>query len=135
MVHDPQVALETLISLGFERVLTSGCDSSALEGLSLIKKLAEQVSVPSAPLGHLCSSGFFLGIAWRQLLCGNPHFCEGAAVQELFPPTSGLALVCFPKSLWVGSLKSPAARADWAVLAHEKEGGKSRFQDRALAAI
>lgn len=63
MVHDPQVALETLISLGFERVLTSGCDSSALEGLSLIKKLAEQVSVPSAPLGHLCSSGFFLGIA------------------------------------------------------------------------
>uniref|UniRef100_A0A8B9BE56 Copper homeostasis protein cutC homolog n=1 Tax=Anser brachyrhynchus TaxID=132585 RepID=A0A8B9BE56_9AVES len=43
MVHDPQVALETLISLGFERVLTSGCDSSALEGLSLIKKLAEQV--------------------------------------------------------------------------------------------
>uniref|UniRef100_A0A8C4UBM2 Copper homeostasis protein cutC homolog n=1 Tax=Falco tinnunculus TaxID=100819 RepID=A0A8C4UBM2_FALTI len=46
MVHDPLVALETLISLGFERVLTSGCDSSALEGLSLIKRLAEQVSVP-----------------------------------------------------------------------------------------
>ncbi|KAK2536020.1 copper homeostasis protein cutC homolog isoform X2 [Columba livia] len=42
MVHDPVVALETLISLGFERVLTSGCDSSALEGLSLIKRLAEQ---------------------------------------------------------------------------------------------
>ncbi|NXP83048.1 CUTC protein, partial [Ramphastos sulfuratus] len=47
MVHDPVVALETLISLGFERVLTSGCDSSALEGLSLIKRLAEQV-MPSA---------------------------------------------------------------------------------------
>ncbi|NWH60048.1 CUTC protein, partial [Geococcyx californianus] len=46
MVHDPVVALETLISLGFERVLTSGCDSSALEGLSLIKRLAEQVSAP-----------------------------------------------------------------------------------------
>ncbi|NWQ72853.1 CUTC protein, partial [Columbina picui] len=46
MVHDPLVALETLISLGFERVLTSGCDSSALEGLSLIKRLAEQVSDP-----------------------------------------------------------------------------------------
>ncbi|NXW06868.1 CUTC protein, partial [Fregetta grallaria] len=46
MVHDPLVALETLISLGFERVLTSGCDSSALEGLSLIKRLAEQVGVP-----------------------------------------------------------------------------------------
>ncbi|KAM6390242.1 copper homeostasis protein cutC homolog isoform 5-T5 [Pluvialis apricaria] len=45
MVHDPVVALETLISLGFERVLTSGCDSSALEGLSLIKRLAEQVRI------------------------------------------------------------------------------------------
>ncbi|XP_029109697.1 copper homeostasis protein cutC homolog isoform X2 [Scleropages formosus] len=42
MVHDPVVALETLISLGFERVLTSGCDSSALEGLPLIKRLVEQ---------------------------------------------------------------------------------------------
>ncbi|NXS22673.1 CUTC protein, partial [Mystacornis crossleyi] len=47
MVHDPLVALETLISLGFERVLTSGCDSSALEGLSLIKRLAEQVMSPA----------------------------------------------------------------------------------------
>uniref|UniRef100_A0A674HVG5 Copper homeostasis protein cutC homolog n=1 Tax=Terrapene triunguis TaxID=2587831 RepID=A0A674HVG5_9SAUR len=42
MVHDPLVALETLVSLGFERVLTSGCDSSALEGLPLIKRLTEQ---------------------------------------------------------------------------------------------
>ncbi|NXU54345.1 CUTC protein, partial [Turnix velox] len=46
MVHNPLVALETLISLGFERVLTSGCDSSALEGLSLIKRLTEQVGDP-----------------------------------------------------------------------------------------
>uniref|UniRef100_A0AAR2IYM3 Copper homeostasis protein cutC homolog n=1 Tax=Pygocentrus nattereri TaxID=42514 RepID=A0AAR2IYM3_PYGNA len=43
MVHDPSVALETLVSLGFERILTSGCDSSALEGLPLIKRLVEQV--------------------------------------------------------------------------------------------
>ncbi|XP_028917024.1 copper homeostasis protein cutC homolog isoform X1 [Ornithorhynchus anatinus] len=42
MVHDPVMALETLITLGFERVLTSGCDSSALEGLPLIKRLTEQ---------------------------------------------------------------------------------------------
>ncbi|XP_063348152.1 copper homeostasis protein cutC homolog isoform X1 [Pelmatolapia mariae] len=42
MVHDPAVALEVLISLGFERVLTSGCDSSALEGLPLIKRLVDQ---------------------------------------------------------------------------------------------
>ncbi|XP_043111759.1 copper homeostasis protein cutC homolog [Puntigrus tetrazona] len=42
MVHDPAVALEALISLGFERILTSGCDSSALEGLPVIKRLVEQ---------------------------------------------------------------------------------------------
>ncbi|MGH0139360.1 UNVERIFIED_CONTAM: hypothetical protein FKN15_009700 [Acipenser sinensis] len=42
MVHDPVVAMDTLIALGFERVLTSGGDSSALEGLPLIKRLVEQ---------------------------------------------------------------------------------------------
>ncbi|KAK9963927.1 hypothetical protein ABG768_005146 [Culter alburnus] len=42
MVHDPVVALEALVSLGFERILTSGCDSSALEGLPVIKRLVEQ---------------------------------------------------------------------------------------------
>ncbi|XP_057591111.1 copper homeostasis protein cutC homolog isoform X3 [Hippopotamus amphibius kiboko] len=44
MVHDPMAALETLLTLGFERVLTSGCDSSALEGLPLIKRLIDQLS-------------------------------------------------------------------------------------------
>lgn len=43
MVLDPVIALETLISLGFQRVLTSGCDTSALEGLPLIKRLIDQV--------------------------------------------------------------------------------------------
>ncbi|XP_064125528.1 copper homeostasis protein cutC homolog isoform X2 [Loxodonta africana] len=42
MVRDPVAALETLLTLGFERVLTSGCDSSALEGLPLIKRLIDQ---------------------------------------------------------------------------------------------
>ncbi|KAM9808863.1 copper homeostasis protein cutC homolog [Syngnathus typhle] len=42
MVCDETVALETLVSLGFQRVLTSGCENSALEGLPLIKRLVEQ---------------------------------------------------------------------------------------------
>ncbi|XP_062070894.1 copper homeostasis protein cutC homolog isoform X5 [Lepus europaeus] len=42
MVQDPMAALETLLTLGFERVLTSGCDSSALEGLPLIKRLIDE---------------------------------------------------------------------------------------------
>ena len=47
MVHDPVAALETLLTLGFERVLTRGCDSSALEGLPLIKRLIDQVHMIS----------------------------------------------------------------------------------------
>ncbi|NXR09684.1 CUTC protein, partial [Semnornis frantzii] len=77
MVHDPVVALETLISLGFERVLTSGCDSSALEGLSLIKRLAEQV-MPSA---LNVTSWFFLpggGITERNL----QRILEGSTASE-----------------------------------------------------
>ncbi|XP_043568909.1 copper homeostasis protein cutC homolog isoform X2 [Chiloscyllium plagiosum] len=42
MVRDPMISLECLIALGFERVLTSGCDSTALEGLPTIKRLVEQ---------------------------------------------------------------------------------------------
>ena len=39
MVRDPFQALDTLASMGFSRVLTSGLDSTALEGLPLIKQL------------------------------------------------------------------------------------------------
>ncbi|NWI64469.1 CUTC protein, partial [Todus mexicanus] len=77
MVHDPLVALETLISLGFERVLTSGCDSSALEGLSLIKRLAEQV-MPSV---LYVTSEFFSpggGITERNL----QRILEGSTASE-----------------------------------------------------
>lgn len=39
MCEDPKATLDDLISLGFQRVLTSGQDTSALEGLPLIKEL------------------------------------------------------------------------------------------------
>ena len=41
MTRDPLTSLDTLISLGVERVLTSGQDSTALEGLPLISRLIE----------------------------------------------------------------------------------------------
>lgn len=44
MSRDPYEALETLISLGIERVLTTGQESSALEGLDLITELVRQAS-------------------------------------------------------------------------------------------
>ncbi|KAI8493815.1 hypothetical protein Bbelb_281620 [Branchiostoma belcheri] len=43
MVADPQQALEDVISLGCERLLTSGCDSTVLEGIPTLKnKLKKQ---------------------------------------------------------------------------------------------
>lgn len=42
MTPDPITALETLIELGVERVLTSGQDASVLEGLPLIAELVSQ---------------------------------------------------------------------------------------------
>jgi copper homeostasis protein len=42
MTVDPFAALETLIALGVERVLTSGQEESVLEGLPLLEKLMEQ---------------------------------------------------------------------------------------------
>ena len=43
MVRDHVSALETIIELGFHRVLTSGLDSTCLEGLPVIRELVEQV--------------------------------------------------------------------------------------------
>jgi copper homeostasis protein len=44
MSRDPQTALETLIELGLDRVLTSGQEASALEGLELITRLVQQAA-------------------------------------------------------------------------------------------
>lgn len=42
MVTDPQRALETLIELGINRVLTSGLEANALDGAETIKSLIQQ---------------------------------------------------------------------------------------------
>ena len=42
MSRDPESSLQALIGLGVERVLTSGCSTSALEGLPLLNKLVEK---------------------------------------------------------------------------------------------
>jgi copper homeostasis protein len=44
MSRDPHEVLETLISLGIDRVLTTGQESSALEGLDLITELVRQAA-------------------------------------------------------------------------------------------
>lgn len=42
MVSDPRQALEDIISLGFDRVLTSGCAPTAPEGVEMLRILHEQ---------------------------------------------------------------------------------------------
>jgi len=42
MTKSPCESLEAIIQLGFKRVLTSGCDTSVLEGLPLITELVQQ---------------------------------------------------------------------------------------------
>ena len=44
MTSDYERALEDIVNLGCERILTSGLDSSALEGTLVIKKCIEIVS-------------------------------------------------------------------------------------------
>lgn len=57
MTRDPYEALETLINLGLDRVLTTGQESSALEGLDLITELMQQAGSRIIVMPGL-SSGF-----------------------------------------------------------------------------
>ena len=43
VTEDGNQALEDIIEIGFDRVLTSGLEASALEGLPCLKELVEQV--------------------------------------------------------------------------------------------
>ncbi len=41
---DPSAAITTIISLGFSRLLTSGCSATALQGKELIRRLSDEHS-------------------------------------------------------------------------------------------
>jgi copper homeostasis protein len=56
LTHDPLASLDTLVALGCERVLTSGAQTSAIEGVGLIRQLVELaagriVVMPGAGVG------------------------------------------------------------------------------------
>lgn len=81
MARDPVVTLETLVSLGFQRVLTSGCDASALEGLPVIKRLIDQVCLAKGVCTCLfayrtdCLSLYVHRLKRESLLCQvSQHF-------------------------------------------------------------
>ena len=61
MTVDIHTALETVISLGFERVLTSGGDSTALEGLPTICEMVNQVLMFPSKTSQLVLSRVLFG--------------------------------------------------------------------------
>lgn len=88
MVHDPMAALETLLTLGFERVLTSGCDSSALEGLPLIKQLIDEVQEGCGYSEHsifICIISIIL--CSIQLVYKNEYYWLGDYERKVEPVT------------------------------------------------
>lgn len=66
MLKDPEACLEVLVGLGVERVLTSGHDSSTLEGVPMLKKLVKaargRIVVAMVPGERGTSGGFYLAL-------------------------------------------------------------------------
>ncbi|XP_035674188.1 copper homeostasis protein cutC homolog [Branchiostoma floridae] len=79
MVEDPSQALEDVISLGCERLLTSGCDSTVLEGLPTLKKLTEQARgritiVPGGGINERNLPRVLEGTGAREFHCSASSF-------------------------------------------------------------
>jgi copper homeostasis protein len=79
MVRDPEQALEALIALGVDRVLTSGQRASAMEGLANLKRLGELARGRMIVLacGGLRASN--IGQVYRETRLTEMHFAEHKA--------------------------------------------------------
>ncbi|CAH3178170.1 unnamed protein product [Porites lobata] len=78
MVKDPYTSLEIIINLGFERILTSGQESSALEGLPTIKYLIEKakdriIIVPGGGITERNLERILLGSGAKEFHCSARH--------------------------------------------------------------
>jgi copper homeostasis protein len=84
MTPDPFEALETLVSLGVDRVLTSGQEATVLEGLPLIAKLVERAGerIVIMPGGGITARN-----VGRILSAARPRELHFAALQ---PETGGM---------------------------------------------
>ncbi|XP_066276884.1 copper homeostasis protein cutC homolog [Branchiostoma lanceolatum] len=85
MVEDPSQALEDVISLGCERLLTSGCDSTVLEGLPTLKKLTKQareriIIVPGGGINERNLPRVLEGTGAREFHCSASSFKQSGMV-------------------------------------------------------
>ncbi len=99
MVPDPFQALEDLVSLGVDRLLTSGQENSALEGLELITRLVEKAAgrimvmpgggISSRNIGRICRNAAFREVhAGGALLLESPmrYRCNHISMGRTFRP-------------------------------------------------
>ncbi|XP_058973477.1 copper homeostasis protein cutC homolog isoform X1 [Pocillopora verrucosa] len=78
MLKDPYTSLEVIIKIGFERILTSGQDSSALEGLQTITHLIEKAKdritiVPGGGITERNLERILLESGAREFHCSARH--------------------------------------------------------------
>lgn len=87
VVPDPLASLEVLVDLGIQRVMTSGQETSALRGASLIARLVEQAAgrLEILPAGGI--NGSTVSALVNQTGCNQVH----ASVRELRPDRSTAA--------------------------------------------
>lgn len=83
MLKDPFQSLEIIIQLGFERILTSGQDSSALEGLPTIKYLTEKakeriIIVPGGGITERNLERILRGSGAKEFHCSARHSVASA---------------------------------------------------------
>jgi copper homeostasis protein len=83
MARDARRSLETLIGLGVERVLTSGLDSSALEGLPALAELVAQagsriIVMPGGGISERNAGRIVAGSGARELHISGRRTVESA---------------------------------------------------------
>ncbi len=76
MTRDPQQALEDVIELGCDRILTSGCAASALEGVATLRTLQEQAA---GRIVILAGGGVNPGNAREIIECGGVREVHASA--------------------------------------------------------
>ena len=85
LVQDPLAALETLIDLGFTRILTSGQQPTAIEGAALIRQLIERADgrieiLPGGGLNEMNVAEFVRATGCRQVHMGLATLCEDPSI-------------------------------------------------------
>ena len=82
LVPDVEEAVELAISLGFERILTSGCEKTAVEGIAVLE---QAIAVAAGRISIMPGSGVnirTIGALWPRLPISEVHASCSAAETE-----------------------------------------------------